>query len=108
MVVEKRGARCEHSIDERADGFNRPANLAVLVLVAHEHGFIGMEALARPGRAEQNLVAEAAGEAVVEALDGLRLVAGGLERGDQLEVGHGFSLADGPGSNRTDVRTLGA
>ena len=33
-------------------------------------------------------MAEAAGEAVGEALDRLRLVAGGLERGDQLEVGH--------------------
>ena len=55
------------------------------------------------GRAEQDLVAEAAREAVLEALDRLRLVAGGLERGDQLEVGHGPSLADGPTRNRTGV-----
>ena len=31
---------------------------------------------------------EALGEAVDQPLDRLRLVAGGLERGDELEVGH--------------------
>ena len=34
-------------------------------------------------------MAQAPGEAVGEALDRLRLVAGRLEGGDELEVGHG-------------------
>ena len=44
--------------------------------------------LAGAGRAEQGLVTEALGQAVAQALDRLRLVAGRLERGDELEVGH--------------------
>ena len=88
MVIEVRGSLREHGIDKRADGFDSPADLAELVRAANEHGFIGMQALAGPRGAEEDLVAEATGQAVGEALDRLRLVAGGLERGDQLEVGH--------------------
>ena len=51
---------------------------------------------ADPCHPEQDLVTQAPRQAVPEALDRLRLVAGGLERGNQLEVGHGFNLADGP------------
>src|SRR3954454_25119842 len=45
--------------------------------------------LARAGRSQQRLVLEALGEAVDETIDGGRLVAGGLERGDELELRHG-------------------
>ena len=47
------------------------------------------EGLPGARHAQQRLVAQAAGEAVDQALDRLRLVAGGLERGDEAEVGHG-------------------
>ena len=45
--------------------------------------------LARPGGAQQRLVADARAEPVAQPLDRRRLVAGRLERGDELEVGHG-------------------
>ena len=62
--------------------------------------------LARAGRSEQRLVAEAAGQAVGQALDRLGLVAGGLEGGHEAEVGHGGSLPDGRDRRtyRTPVR----
>ena len=59
--------------------------------------------LAGPGRAEQDLVVEALREAVGQALDRLGLVAGGLERGDEAEVGHAENLPS-PDRNRTPVR----
>ena len=46
--------------------------------------------LAAAGDAQQRLVAEAAREPVDELVDRLRLVAGGLEGGDEAEVGHGI------------------
>ena len=46
------------------------------------------ERLAAPGDAQQRLRAVAAREAADERVDRLRLVAGGLEVGDKLEVGH--------------------
>ena len=48
--------------------------------------------LARAGRAEQRLVADAPLEPVDELVDRLRLVAGRLERGDEPEVGHGLQI----------------
>ena len=47
--------------------------------------------LARARGAQQRLVLHALAEAVGEALDGGRLVARGLEIGDEPEVGHGPS-----------------
>ena len=46
------------------------------------------ERLAAAGHAEEDLVRQALGEALRQGLDRLRLVAGGLERGNELEVGH--------------------
>src|SRR5262249_3184515 len=45
-------------------------------------------ALAAAGHAEQGLVLQAQAQVAGELVDGLRLVAGGLEIGDELEVGH--------------------
>ena len=46
------------------------------------------EGLAGAGDAEERLVLVAAAQAVDELVDGLGLVAGGLEVGDEFEVGH--------------------
>ncbi len=44
--------------------------------------------LARPGRAEQRLVPRTLGQTLAQPLDRGGLVTGGLERDDELEVGH--------------------
>jgi hypothetical protein len=44
--------------------------------------------LSRAGGAQQHLVLQALGEAVGQAVDGRRLVARRLERGDEFEIGH--------------------
>jgi hypothetical protein len=46
------------------------------------------QGLAGAGCAKQDLVAHALLDAIAQAFDGLGLVAGGLERGDEFEVGH--------------------
>ena len=51
--------------------------------------------LAGAGRSEQGLVSRALGEALAQALDGGGLVAGRLEWGDDLEVGHGTKSSRG-------------
>ena len=48
--------------------------------------------LARPRRAQQRLVADASLEPVDELVDRLGLIARGLERGDESEVGHGLRI----------------
>ena len=47
------------------------------------------EGLAAAGDAEERLVLIAAAQAVDQLVDGLGLVAGGLEVGDEFELGHG-------------------
>ena len=66
-----------------------------LVVGEHERRALGglddlgdRQRLAGAGRAEQHLVFEALLEAVGQALDRLGLVAGGLEWGDEAEIGH--------------------
>ena len=61
------------------------------------------ERLARPGRAEQRLVAQPAGQPVGQAVDRLGLVAGRLEVGDQLEVGHGPRIHESTETERPFV-----
>ena len=61
--------------------------------------------LSGPGGSEQGLVSRALGEALAQALDGGRLVPGGLEGRDELEVGHRPQSSTERGSNRTGVRT---
>ena len=50
--------------------------------------------LARAGRAEEGLVADAASEPVGQPFDRRGLVAGRLERGDEAEVGHVAIVAE--------------
>ena len=66
-------------------------------------------ALARAGDAEQGLEAVAPRDAVGQPVDGPRLVAGGGEVGDHLELGHGPECTDplrhsSPPPNSTQLR----
>ena len=65
-----------------------------LVVIGDRPGQRG--GLARAGRPEQRLMADAVGQAGAEPLDGGRLVAGRLERGDEGEVRHRLSVYQSP------------
>src|SRR6185369_13501837 len=64
------------------------------------------EGLAGAGRPQECLVLQALAQAVDEAIDGLGLVAGGLEGGDEAEVGHRLH-GSRSGPFRTDVPVPG-
>ena len=94
VIAEYPSAR-QLRIHEGANRLDRPPDFAVSILAANHDLLIRRQALPCSGRPEERLVPEALGEAVGELVDGLRLVAGRLEIGDELEVGHVPSLALG-------------
>ena len=107
--------------DEVLDGVVREelAELGVelrgerLVVGDHERRPVGLlddrrhrEGLARPGGAQQRLVALSALDTVDELGDRVGLIAGRLERGDEVEVGHGLRIrVRPPGRVRYPGRT---
>jgi hypothetical protein len=79
----------ERFVDDFADRTEPPLKFAVVILDADKHVFVSRQALPGAGRSEQRLVPQALAEALDQAVDRRRLVAGGLEGRDELEVGHG-------------------
>src|SRR5450759_550201 len=73
-------------------------------LVAGDHA-CDRERLARAGRPKKRLVAQPARQAIGELLDRLWLVSGGLERRNELELGHPETIARDQAC-RTPVRYL--
>ena len=100
----QRLARMQLRIDDRPDRFDAPADPTVWLFAADQHGLVAFEALSGSGGAQEDLVLLAGLEASDQLLDGLWLIAGGLEGSDELEVGH-VSMIHGVAPNRTCVHT---
>src|SRR5204863_2138675 len=90
LGVELGGERLVVSEDERwlLVGLDRPGN---------------REGFPRAGRTQQRLVLQSLLEAIHEAIDGRGLVARGLERGDEAEVGHEARIPRAAVQNKRSV-----
>ncbi len=92
MIVEVRRTFCQSRIHEGADGLDRPSNPTVGMFPSYEDRLVRGKTLAAARDSKQDLVTEAHLDSVSQRLDRRRLVAGGLEWGDELEVRHPLSL----------------
>jgi hypothetical protein len=79
LIIDERRTALYLPIDEPSNRLERPADVAIVILATYEDNLIRRKALARARRAQQDLVAHAAAQAIDELLDRLWLVAGRLE-----------------------------